>query len=166
MLETIALFNSRLETLSLLLDIGAAHFGNDDFLELRLTGDMLPLSSQIALTCNQPHNFAQWVRGEEISHLGSDFKTVAEAKALIAATREELTALGSPASGMPEEKHLELGPEMYAVLPAREYIDDYLIPNFYFHFVTAYDLLRANDVAIGKAEFMAHLRDRVKRKNA
>lgn len=166
MLETIALFNSRLDTLALLLDQAAAHFDNEDFLKLRLADDMLPFAAQIALTCNQPHNFAQWVRREEVSHLSSDISTVAEAKQLIVATQTELTELGSPASGMPEEKRLELGPEFYAVLPAHEYIDDYLIPNFYFHLVTAYDLLRANGVAIGKAEFMAHLRDRVRPKNA
>ena len=166
MLETIDLFKTRLETLSLLLDQAVSHFENEDFLQLRLAEDMLPLSSQIAFTCNQPHNFAQWIRGEEITSLSGDFTTVAEAKALIAATEEELAALGSPASGMPEEKRLELGPEYYAILPAREYIHDYLLPNFYFHLVTAYDLLRANGVAIGKAEFMAHLRDRVRSKNA
>lgn len=161
MQATIKHFTSRLNTLTMLLDTASQHFGNEDFLQLKLVEDMLPMTNQIAFTCNQPHNFCQWLRGEEISHLSADFATVAEAKALIQSTLDELAAVAASASEMPAEKRLELGPEFYAVLPADEYVADYLLPNFYFHLVTAYDILRANGVAIGKAEYMAHLRDRV-----
>jgi len=154
-------FTSRLQTLSQLLDQASEHFGNDDFLKLRLVEDMLPMSTQIAFTCNQPHNFAQWVRGEEVSHLSGEFETLADARKLIADTLQELEQLQGNGLELPAEKRLELGPEFYALLPAAEYIEDYLYPNFYFHLVTAYDILRANGVAIGKAEYMAHLRDRV-----
>lgn len=164
MQETIKHFTSRLETLSMLLDLATVHFDNDEFLKLRLVEDMLPMTNQIAFACNQPHNFVQWIRDEEISHLSSDFDTVAEAKQLIQSVVEELAELLARGTALPEEKHLELGPEYYAVLPANEYISDYLIPNFYFHLVIAYDILRANGVAIGKAEYMAHLRDRVRPK--
>ncbi|MEM8614014.1 MAG: DUF1993 family protein, partial [Cyanobacteria bacterium P01_H01_bin.105] len=37
------------------------------------------------------------------------------------------------------------------------YIDDFLIPNFYFHMVTAYDILRMAGVPIGKRDYMMHL---------
>ncbi len=59
------LFDTRLNTLALLIDQASSHFDGDDFLGLRLVEDMLPLGTQIAFTCNQPHNFVQWVRGDE-----------------------------------------------------------------------------------------------------
>ena len=37
------------------------------------------------------------------------------------------------------------------------YVDDWLVPNFYFHFVTAYAILRREGVALGKIDYMAHL---------
>jgi hypothetical protein len=36
------------------------------------------------------------------------------------------------------------------------------LPNFYFHLVTAYDILRSQGVQIGKANYMAHLASRVR----
>jgi hypothetical protein len=65
---------------------------------------------------------------------------------------------------LPEGKRLEFGPTRYVDLSAREYVDDFLIPNFYFHLVTTYDILRANGVNIGKANYMAHLLGRVREK--
>ena len=43
-------------------------------------------------------------------------------------------------------------------ISGQDYIDEWLTPNFYFHFVTAYDILRAEGLAIGKADYMSHLR--------
>ncbi len=154
-------FTSRLNTLAMLLDTANAHFGSNDFLTFKLVDDMLPMTNQIAFTCNQPHNFCQWIRGEEISHLSADFTTVEEAKSLIQSTLDELAATAASNAPLPADKRLELGPEFYAILSAEDYVTDFLIPNFYFHLVTAYDILRANGVSIGKAEYMAHLRDRV-----
>ncbi|MEL7010797.1 MAG: DUF1993 family protein, partial [Cyanobacteria bacterium J06588_4] len=36
------------------------------------------------------------------------------------------------------------------------YVNEFLIPNFYFHLVTAYDILRMAGVAIGKKDYMMH----------
>ena len=42
-------------------------------------------------------------------------------------------------------------------LDGAAYVDDWILPNFYFHFVTAYAILRSLGVTIGKADYMAHL---------
>jgi hypothetical protein len=41
---------------------------------------------------------------------------------------------------------------------AEDFLISYAMPNFYFHAVTAYDLLRARGLAIGKKDFMGRLR--------
>lgn len=38
---------------------------------------------------------------------------------------------------------------------APDYVRNFALPNFYFHFTTAYDLLRMKGVPIGKVDFLA-----------
>ncbi len=38
-----------------------------------------------------------------------------------------------------------------------EYVNQYLLPNFYFHLTTAYSILRANGVPVGKSDYMGPL---------
>jgi len=42
--------------------------------------------------------------------------------------------------------------------PEVSHFAGWLTPNFYFHLVTAYDILRAKGLAIGKADYLSHLR--------
>ncbi|HEX7871958.1 MAG TPA: DUF1993 family protein [Sphingobium sp.] len=37
------------------------------------------------------------------------------------------------------------------------YLTGFALPNFFFHATTAYAILRANGVDVGKADFLAHL---------
>ena len=37
---------------------------------------------------------------------------------------------------------------------APQYLASYAIPNFYFHMSTAYSILRANGVEVGKGDFL------------
>ncbi len=39
----------------------------------------------------------------------------------------------------------------------RDYLNGFALPNFYFHVTTAYALLRANGVGLGKPDFLQHL---------
>ena len=38
-----------------------------------------------------------------------------------------------------------------------DYLTGFVLPNFYFHVTTAYALLRANGVQVGKPDFLQHL---------
>jgi hypothetical protein len=38
-------------------------------------------------------------------------------------------------------------------MPAAQYVLGFATPNFYFHYVTAYDILRHGGVEIGKRDF-------------
>ena len=160
----ITTFDTRLATLSHLLEKAIAHFEDEAFMKLSLTEDMFAFNKQVGICCNLPQQFCQWLAGEEVTSIDMDVADVAAAKELIADTRSKLSAAKSALANVPEQKYLELGPENYAELPAQEYVDDFLLPNFYFHLATAYNLLRANGVEIGKADFLTHLMDRVKSK--
>ena len=38
-----------------------------------------------------------------------------------------------------------------------QFLRDWILPHFYFHVVTAYDILRANGAPLGKLDYMAHV---------
>ncbi|MBO2701091.1 DUF1993 family protein [Shewanella algae] len=77
-------------------------------------------------------------------------------------TKQLLLAAQCDDSKMLEVKRIELGQGSYIDLPATLYINDFLIPNFYFHMVTAYDILRHKGLNIGKPDYMLHLASLVK----
>jgi uncharacterized protein len=154
-----SIFSSRLDTLSHLLTVAESHFGDDmdSILQRRIAPDMLPLGTQIVFTCNQPHNFALWCLGQSASNLPPDVASLGEARGHISSTQELLASVNVADAGLSEIKRIELGQGLYAELSGLSYIDDFLMPNFYFHLTTAYDILRMIEVPIGKHDFMRHL---------
>ena len=52
---------------------------------------------------------------------------------------------------------LELPNGMAFDMAAEEYVRDWALPQFYFHVVTAYAILRHHGVAIGKGDYVPHM---------
>jgi uncharacterized protein len=152
------IFSSRLDTLSHLLDIAESHFASDpeSLLQRRIAPDMFPFGSQIAFTCNQPRNFALWCLGQLDNNLNPDVRSLAEARGHVSATKDLLKSINVADTKLSEIKRLDVGQE-YIELSGFSYVDDFLMPNFYFHLTTAYDILRMAEAPIGKRDFMLHL---------
>lgn len=161
-------FDSRLGTLSHLLTVGAESRAEPDaiFLGHRLVPDMLPLGAQVAFTCNQPRNFARWLSGAESEDLDLHVESLGVAERYIADTRALLVGHLSSEGSLPSRKHLVLGAEFTAELTGREYLEDFLLPNFYFHLVTSYAILRHAGVPFGKRDYMLHLLPKVQSRTA
>lgn len=153
------IFSSRLDTLSHLLEVGESHFANNEeiLLHHRIAPDMLPFGTQIVFTCNQPRNFALWCMGELDNNLNPEVVSLNEARNHISATKQLLAGINVTDAKLSEIKRLELGQGLYIELPGLSYVDDFLMPNFYFHLTTAYDILRMAGAPIGKRDFMLHL---------
>lgn len=153
-----AVFQSRLNTLKHLLGLANTHFdGDESFLQKQLIGDMLPFGTQIAFTCNQPHNFVLWCEGQPLDNLHPEVKSLTQAYAYIAKTKDSLANIDLGKANPDEVMRLELGEGDYLELLGYMYVNDFLMPNFYFHLVTAYDILRMAGVPIGKRDYMLHL---------
>jgi len=156
----ISRFDSRLATLQGLLDKAQAQrtaAGNDAgaLIDCKLADDMLPLANQILFTCHQPNNFLDWATGVAVpTELPA---TLADGAALIAATRARLAAFDADDTLLAREKLISLPGNMGITLDGAAYVDDWLLPNFYFHLVTAYAILRREGVGLGKIDYMAHL---------
>lgn len=153
------IFSSRLDTLSHLLTVAESHFGDDveSILQRRIVSDMFPFGTQIVFACNQPRNFALWCVGESANNLNPDVASLDEARGHISSTKELLASINAIDSKLSELHRLELGQGLYAELSGLLYIDNFLMPNFYFHMTTAYNILRMAGAPIGKRDFMMHL---------
>ena len=159
------LFQSRLTTLEHLLKSARDHFcDNESFLQNRIVADMLPLSTQIAFTCNQPRNFALWCNDKPADNLDPDVISLTQAYEHIANTKELLLNINVEDAKLAEVTRIDLSQSFYAELSGSTYVNDFLIPNFYFHLVTAYDILRMAGVPIGKQDYMMHLMPFVRKK--
>ena len=152
------IFLSRLTTLEHLLKTAQSHFsGNETFLQKRIVADMLPFGTQIAFTCNQPRNFALWCDGKSMDNLAPEVTSLTLAYEHIANTKELVASIDVENIKIDEVVRIDLGEEAYIELPSHSYVHEFLMPNFYFHLVTAYDILRMAGVSIGKRDYMMHL---------
>lgn len=127
-------------------------------LEHRLASDMFPLEAQIRFTCLQA--------GEAVHRpLGLTPPPVAE----IATLREAIDRIEQARSWLAEVDHRQLdaageNPVVLAMangiafdLPGRAYVRDWAVPQFHFHLVTAYAIMRRAGVPLGKADYVPHM---------
>ncbi len=152
------IFQSRLTTLEHLLKTAQAHFSeSESFLQKRIAADMLPFGTQIAFTCNQPRNFALWCKGKPMDNLDPEVPSLAQAYEHVVNTKELLSDINAEDEKLSEITRIDLSQGLYIEMTGRAYVNDFLMPNFYFHMVTAYDILRMAGVPIGKRDYMMHL---------
>jgi uncharacterized protein len=153
-----------LTTLSTLLDKGAAHAranGTDlsALMAARLAPDMFPLSVQVKLACHQAKDATARLTGATPPKFENEELTFDELKVLIEKTLSYLRSMSAPAFAGAEDRHIEIALQDNRVFESNgvELLRDWSIPHFYFHVVTAYDILRHNGVAIGKRDYMNHV---------
>ena len=84
-------------------------------------------------------------------------KTVAELKARIDKTVEFLKTIKPEQIEGSEDKKIEIPffPGKWAT--GFEYISEIYLPNFFFHVVTAYSILRHRGVPLGKADYIGQM---------
>jgi hypothetical protein len=152
------IFVTRLDALDHILSVGEKHFPDmNTILKERLAPDMFTLGAQVALACNQPRGFSQWCAGHPIDNLDLDVESLETARSHILKTRSLVEAITADDSKLDGTKRIGLGPGRHCELPAHQYINDYLVPNLYFHMTTAYAILRKLGAPLGKADFMIFL---------
>jgi hypothetical protein len=162
------IFTSRLDALEHVLRIGERHFADaNDFMDKRLVEDMFPFSSQIVIACNQPRGFSQWCQGRAVENLArEEVQSAGQAHAVIAQTRDLVAGIDADDSKLDEIKRIGLGPGRYCELPGQLYVDDYLLPNLYFHITMAYAILRQLGAPVGKSDYMSFLEPAVRHEGA
>jgi hypothetical protein len=159
-----AVFSTRLQTLSRLLVLAETQWRGkrvdpNSLLAARLAVDMLPLPHQIVFACKHANEFAAWATGGVAAENDPTQLDFGQLKQLVELTIRRLKVVTAKADPtvLERDKRVELLEGLHMNLPGRAFVDDWLMPNFYFHLVTAYDILRHSGVMIGKADYLAHL---------
>jgi uncharacterized protein len=156
--EVRRIFTTRLDSLAHILSVGHKHLPDmNAALQERLAPDMLTLGTQVAFACNQPRGFARWCAGQDDQNLDPDVTTLEAAQGHIRDTQALLAGIHASDSKLDEIKRTDLRPGLYCEMPARLYVSDFLIPNFYFHISMTYAILRKLGVPLGKADYMGFL---------
>ena len=126
---------------------------------LRLIADMFPLSRQVQIACDTAKGAVARLAAVEIPKHEDSEVTLPELKARIART---LDFIGSvPAAKIDGSDEREVVMKMRGQdtkFSGLAYLMGHAIPNFYFHVTTAYNILRANGVEIGKRDFIGDVR--------
>ena len=153
-------FSNALRNLSAILDKAQAHAEAKNIDPavlggLRLIADMFPLSRQVQIACDTAKGAVARLAGVDIPKHEDTEQTIAELKARIAKTLDFLGSVPAARIDGSEEREVVLkmrsGEHKYAGL---QYLMGHAWPNFYFHVTTAYNILRANGVEIGKRDFI------------
>ena len=134
----------------------------DDFVDARLYPDMAPFHFQIeALTHHAAWGVETLIKGvfDPPGLIGT--MPFAKLQTLVGRAETALQAFTPDEVNRCTGKELDLqiGPRMLA-FTAETFILSFALPNFHFHAVTAYDILRTRGVPIGKRDYEGRLRAR------
>jgi hypothetical protein len=156
-------FVPMLRSLSTLLDKGAEHarakgLDPDSLVNARLAPDMFPLAKQVQIACDQAKNGTARLIGQEPPRFEDNEKTLAELKARVVKTLAYVDAVRPAAfeGARNREIAFALNEEFTLEMDGVQFLRDWALPNFYFHIVTAYDILRHSGVEIGKRDYLTH----------
>jgi len=129
----------------------------DQALQLRLVVDQFPLSKQIQSSCDIAKLFAARLTGKEAPVYQDTETTYGQIQERIQNTLTYLKTIEEKDFTGWEEKTISFPWMPGQYLKAKDYIEKHAIPNFYFHLTTAYAILRANGVELGKGDFLGAL---------
>lgn len=136
----------------------AEHEVGDALLDPKLTEDMFPLSRQIRFACNLPGEAMAGAAGVAYSSSDIDDTTLSAARERVAATRTLIEGWRDTPFGADDAPvELSLANGMTFDLKTESYVRDWALPQFYFHLMTAYAILRAAGVPLGKADYVGFM---------
>jgi hypothetical protein len=156
-------FVNMLTSISKILDKAAAHaeakkIDPSVLINDRLAPDMFPLSRQIQIATDGVKGGAERLAGVEVPSFPDTETTFAELKERIEKTVAFLHSIDKAKFDGAEDRSvtMKVGPNDMT-FPAKIYLFEFVIPNFYFHATTTYAILRHNGIEMGKQDFLAGL---------
>ena len=121
----------------------------------RLFPDMFPLSKQVQIACDQVKNGMARLAGIEPPKFDDSETTFAELQERVAKTIAFIDGIKPAQVDGTEAKEIKFSiKEWHFEFVGEQYLLTWIIPNFYFHVTTTYNLLRHNGVEIGKADYL------------
>jgi hypothetical protein len=153
-------FAQMLNNLSAILDKAEAHAKNrkidpEILLSYRLAADMLPFLRQVQIAADLAKGAVARLAGVEVPKHDDTEKTFADLKARLAKTVTFVRSLKPNQIDGSEDREINLTLGEHTMrFKGQTYLVHFVMPNFYFHCTTAYDILRHCGVELGKRDFI------------
>ena len=123
--------------------------------EGRLFPDMFPLAKQVQIACDQVKNGMARLASIDPPKFDDSEATLAQLKERIAKTIAFIDAIKPEQVDGTEAKEIKFSiKEWNFEFVGEQYVLTWIIPNFYFHVTTAYNILRHNGLEIGKSDYL------------
>ncbi|HEY1610831.1 MAG TPA: DUF1993 domain-containing protein [Paraburkholderia sp.] len=121
----------------------------------RLFPDMLPFARQIYIVTDTAKGCAARLAEVEAPKFDDVEVTFDELNARLQKTIDYLTTFKPEQIDGSEERRITLKMRSGAIeFSGIDYLAHFVLPNFYFHITTAYDILRHNGVELGKLDYL------------
>jgi hypothetical protein len=121
----------------------------------RLAPDMFALARQVQVACDQAKNGAARLAGVEAPKFEDNETSIDALKERIAKTVAFLKSLDTQAIDAAADKDITfpLG-QGKGQMKGSDYLNHFVLPNFYFHRTAAYAIVRQCGVEVGKRDFL------------
>jgi hypothetical protein len=124
-------------------------------LDYRLAPDMLPLIRQVQIAADLAKGAAARLAGVEVPKHDDTEKTFADLKARITNTVAFVQSIQTKDIDGSEGRNITLTLGEHTMsFKGQPYLVHFVLPNFFFHCTTAYDILRHCGVELGKRDFI------------
>jgi uncharacterized protein len=158
---SISAFEIGLNALSAILDkaetfAAAKKIDAAVLLRTRLAPDMFDLTRQVQTVTDQARRGAARLAGVEPPSVPDTETTIDQLKARLASTVAYLKTLDRKQidASVDREIKFPLGAGITGQMKGEDYLNHFVLPNFYFHLTTAYDILRHCGLDVGKRDFI------------
>jgi uncharacterized protein len=157
---SLPVFEIGLNALAGVLDKAAAHAAAKKIdpavlLGWRLAPDMFALGRQVQVACDQAKNGSARLAGIEPPKFDDTETTLDQFKERIARTVAFLKTLDTKAIDASSDREITfpLG-QSKGQMKGSDYLNHFMLPNFYFHLTAAYVVVRNFGVDVGKRDFL------------
>jgi len=126
------------------------------YLEARLYEDMLPLTRQVQIASDNAKGGGARLAGVENPAFEDNETTFDQLRARLRRTIAFLRELDAKAFAGAEDRPIHLKfPNREFHFHGADYLNNWVLPNTYFHITTGYGILRNKGVPLGKPDFLA-----------
>lgn len=153
-----------LASLSHMVDVAQKHcsdtgISEETLLQSRISDDMNPLIWQIQMVSEFSARCASRLAAIDIPEYPYEETSFDELKVRIKIIIDDVNKIDDDAlnEGLERIQIVPMGPDKTMEFKGPIYLQHFFIPNFFFHVTTAYNILRHNQVPLGKLDFIGSM---------
>ena len=127
------------------------------FLDFKLAPDMFSFARQIQIVSDTAKSSVAKLSAQQAPKMEDNEKSFDELIVRIKNTQDYVETFTADSFAGADDVQITFGWAPGKFISSKDYIEKFLISNFYFHITTAYGIARNNSVPIGKMDFVGNL---------